>query len=385
MSTRQILVGILVLVAAAVGAYWFFANFERVTVTERTGFRGEARLNPWLAAQRLLEQMGRQASTVRSLPDLRVLPPDALLILPAWRHTLSQPLQAAVLAWVRAGGRLIVEAEIPQEPDPLLDALQVQRTEAPEADARKQASEPVEVSLPDAPHFSHVRFDSSTRLHAAAARYRIDAGSGTLLLGLQHGKGLVTVVSDLDFANNYEIGDEQHAQFFWHLASIPPGIGPVFFFNNPGRLSLWDWLLDNAWAPLAAAALLLVLWLWRTVPRLGPVAPDPERSRRRLLDHLRASGRFLWSSGGAQRMLDAAREACLRRIGRAHPDFLATPESERPRRLAELLGWPEARAREVLEPAQPKKMLEFLQTIGLYQAVHEQLALKAGAPPGKKR
>jgi hypothetical protein len=127
----------------------------------------------------------------------------------------------------------------------------------------------------------------------------------------------------------------------------------------------------------------VLLWLWYVAPRLGPVAPDPVRGRRRLLDHLRASGRFLWSNGGAQRMLDAARESCLRRITRVYPDVLAIAEPERPQRVAEILGWPEERTRQLLAPAGPAKMMDFLQTIGLYQAVHEQLALNARASSRK--
>ena len=74
------------------------------------------------------------------------------------------------------------------------------------------------------------------------------------------------------------------------------------------------------------------------MPRFGPVAPDAPPGRRRLLDHLRASGRYYWTQGLRSRLVVAARDAALRRIARAQPDFAAAPQAERVARLASLAG-----------------------------------------------
>ncbi|HEX7813366.1 MAG TPA: DUF4350 domain-containing protein [Burkholderiales bacterium] len=385
MSRVQVLVGVLLLAVIAAGAAWFFRNFEEVTETVHTGYRGPALRNPFLAAERLLLRLGAKASTLRSIPELRTLPAPATLVLPARRTILSQSLQLDILEWVANGGYLIVEAEPPGQSDPLLEALRVQRHAVRRPRGSKDSNEPVEVRLPGSDSASRVQLSRRMRLEAPAAEYHFDDGSGKALLLVEHGNGLVMVLNELEFAFNPSIGEEQHAQFLWQMVSIVPDDRPVLLFSNAGRLSLGDWLQENAWAPLAGGAVLLLLWLWSVAPRLGPIAPDPARNRRRLLDHLRASGRFLWSSGGAQRMLDAARDSCLRRIARAHPDFLAISDAERPRWLAEILGWPEPRVRQLLAPANAAKMMDFLQAIGLYQAVHEQLALKARVPSRKTR
>lgn len=386
MSRAQALILLLLAIAAAAGAAWFFNNFEQVTEKVHTGYRGEARINPWLAAERLLTRMGARAAAMRSLPELRNLPPSATLWLPARRHTLTQSLRQSVLEWVGRGGHLIVEAEAAALPDPLLDALGVRRiaVKRPKgAEARCESSEPFEVVLPGRESGSLVRLSRTLRLDAADAEFSFDGGLGNALLILRRGNGQATVLNELDFASNRSIGTEQHARFLWELVSPAPGDATVYFFNRPGKLSLSGWLQENAWAPLSGAALLLLLWLWQVALRLGPIAPDPVRGRRHLLDHLRASGRFLWSRGGTQRMIDAARDSSLRRITRAHPDFLAVPEAERPRWLAGVLGWPEERTRQLLAPASPAKMMDFLQTIALYQAVHEQLALNTRASTRK--
>jgi hypothetical protein len=102
-----------------------------------------------------------------------------------------------------------------------------------------------------------------------------------------------------------------------------------------------------------------------------------------LLDHLRASGRFLWAHGGSQLLVDAAREACLRRIARVHPDLIDAAgtehEAERMARLAELLGLDAEQSRMLFSQKAPTRMIDFLHTMRLYQTVHERLALKRPA------
>lgn len=383
MSLRQALVWLLLLAIAAAGAAWFLKNFEYTTRKIHTGYSGEALRNPWLAVQRLVERMGVRAVPIVTPPDLRDMAASGTLVLPARRNTLTQPLRESILQWVERGGRLVVAAEYSGQPDPLLDALGVKRSFVRPEDIGTKAD--MEIRLPGEDDALQVRLPRTMRLEGGNPVFAFDGGQGNVLLVLERGKGRVFVVNDLFFASNALIGVDDHAEFFWALASAEPAGGTVYFFNRPGKLSLSQWLQENAWAPLGGLALLVLLWLGSAAPRFGPVSPDPPRGRRRLLDHLRASGRFLWSNGGAQRMLDAARDACLRRIARAHPDFLAVPEAERPQRLAGLLGWPEDRARRLLAPAGAGRMIEFMDTIALYQSVHEHLALKARASSRKPR
>jgi len=96
------------------------------------------------------------------------------------------------------------------------------------------------------------------------------------------------------------------------------------------------WLRESAWYAALTGVLLLMLWLWRVVPRFGPLRADPEAARPRLLDHIRASGMFHWSRGNAAQLLAAAREACLRGIARNHPDLAGLRPEAQVRRFAEL-------------------------------------------------
>lgn len=389
MTTRRGFITALLFACLAAAAIWFFSNFERRTESEPVGFQGKARRDPWLAAERLLQRMGMEATTVRSLPELDSLPQSAALVLPKGRQLLSAQSRGSLLNWVSEGSRLIVEAEPAYERDPLLDALGVQRKALKDTENRKHddsddsGRELVEIALPPGLAPVKVLMKRNFDLQAKGALARFGGRETTAVLLLQYGDGDVLVLNEMDAFSNKLIGAHDHAEFLWRIVQVDSETPAVFFFSDPRKLSLVEWLRTNAWSAVAGSALLLLVWLWHTVPRFGPIAPDPERARRRLLDHLRASGRFLWTHGGSQLLVDAAREACLRRIARVHPDLIAAAgtghEAERAARLAELLGLDAEQSRMLFSQKAPARMIDFLHTIRLYQTVHERLALKRPA------
>jgi hypothetical protein len=371
--SRTIVVWIVLLAVAALGVVWFFDTYERVTDKEWVGYSGEARRNQYLAAERLLARMGVAARHVRTIPELKELPVNGTLLLPDHREALTPDAHAALLRWVEGGGHLIVEDEDYRVPDPILDALGVVRKPV-KAPAKVP---PIEAKLPHAPAAMKVEMHSLQSLEAPHAAVRVAGNQATHLLHFARGRGQVTVLNDLDFLRNRSIGRLDHAEFLWQIVRFQPDAPALFVFDNPQRLSLAVWLRDNAWAVLAAAALLLVFWLWRIASRFGPTAPDPEPARRRLLDHLRASGRFQWSRGGGSALVEAAREAALRRVGRAYPDFAGLTRAEQEARLVALFGIRADDAHKVIAPANPRTPAELMLAVGVYQRIQERLARRS--------
>jgi hypothetical protein len=355
------------------GAWWFFTSFERVPERRWVGFQGEARRNSFLAAERLLARLGVRVRHVKTPAELRELPADGTLILPDRRDALPPDARRRLVEWVEGGGHLIVEDERYQLPDPVLDSLGVKRkpTRTPGGDG------PLEVRLPHAPAPMKVRMHAAQTLEAPHASLRIEGKVATHLVHFPRGRGRVTVLNDLAFMRNGPIGANDHAEFLWQLVRFQPDTAAVFVFDSPHKLSLARWLADNAWAAIAAAAGLLALWLWRTVPRFGPLAPDPEPGRRRLLDHLRASGRFEWSTGGAATLAESAREAALRRVARAQADFAGLTRREQEERLREGFGLAAEDARRLLERAPSLGAHEFVAGMRAFQRIHERLSRRA--------
>ena len=382
MTMARLLIAGAILVCASIAAAWFLSNFERRTQTEPTGFRGKARHDQWLAARRLLQRMGAQTGELNALAELDNLPEGAALVLPKGRQGLGAQARRSALGWVKNGGRLIVEAEPAYQPYPLLDAFGVRRKVVGSAARDRGRTDDddtlVHIALPPGLVPVEVLMDGTLDLQAKSARARFGTPPVTAAVLLQYGEGEVLALNRFAALSNHSIGLHDHAEFLWRIVQVDGAPPLVIFFSDAKKLSLFDWLLAQAWPAIAGGASLLLLWLWGAIPRMCPVAPDPLRERRRLLDHLRASGRFLWTRGGAQRLADAAREACLRRIAQVHPELLAAPDAEREARLAELAGLDAAQARALFSQQPSTRMTDFLRTISLYQTVHETIALKRG-------
>ncbi len=352
---------------AVLGVVWFFSAYERVPAKDWVGPSGEARRNPFLAAERFVERMGLPARQLRAFPELDSLPAGAVLVLPNRRQALDPRRIRELVSWAEAGGHLIAEAELAGVPDPLFDRLSVRRSPAP------RLPKPLAIEMPGGERLN-VSFHDAVALQPPAGPLLLRAGTHeTVKLAVfRRGRGVVTVASSLQFARNAFIGSNDHAVFFWELLDFTPA-KEMGVYLRPERLSLWSFLKEHAAPVLAAGAALLALWLWHVGPRFGPVAPDAPPARRRLLDHLRASGRYYWARGLRARLVSAARDAALRRVTRAHPEIATDTPAQRAARLAALVGISTAEAERFMRSADTVSSLEFIHLMHTAQRVHRAL------------
>jgi hypothetical protein len=382
MTRTALITTAVLLVLAAGAAWWWNATFVRAPTRVLVGSSGEARLRPFLAVERFAERMGMKSRELRATPELDSLPVNGVLLLPGGRQALEQQRLERLLAWVQGGGHLIAEAEPLGTPDALFDQLAVRRIAAP------HVGTPLSVLIVGRDKPLKVTMPRRLALEPPTGRLELRASSGDSLrlATFARGHGKVTVVSGLDFARNPrvvpslhfglqldpQIGDHDHAALLWRLMQAGPATELAVYWH-PVRLSLWGFLTENAAAALTASFALLVMWLWRIAPRFGPVAPDAPPARRRLLDHLRASGRYYWALDLRERLLIAARDAALRRVLRAQPEFAAAPPPERAARLAALASVPVGDAQRLLDAGGAIRGAAFIQVVQTAQRVHAAL------------
>jgi len=363
--------------ALACVASWFFTNYDRVTVEAYVGYHGEARRNAYLAAERLFRLMGAPAHELRSVRELESLPGRGVLVLPARRVPLGPEQVDAELAWVERGGRLVIETSDGREHDSLLARVGVAR-ETPKERGRQGAacapSGPPYVRIPGRENPLLAEFPRGVRLRIpeGATGWTADTSAGPQLAVLDRGAGQVVVATSLRFLRNHAIGSHDHAELAW-LTVGEDASRPISLYNEPHRLSLLDWLLEHARPALAGAALLLAVWLWRVVPRFGPLAREPAPGRRQLLEHLRAAGRHQWMSGNASGLYAAAREACLARVLRAHPEAAGPTDDATARRLGEILDLPPGDIESALAARSFRNPDAFARAVSTLQTLHSRL------------
>ena len=375
MNRRVVLIVLGVVCVAALA--WIATRIESVTETKLSPMSAEARRNPYLAAQRLMIRMGVPSREMKGILEIDGATPRTVLLLPSGRHIFTPEQRARLLAWVERGGHLVVEAEVVGTADPLVDSLGVQRerTHRPTSKDNVKDWDRKVVFPPGAKPVEVVGLGARQRLVAPTTGVvaRVETGWGLQLLQLERGKGLVTVAADLAFAENHAIGRAQHAEFLWRIVRSGPEAREFLVFHRLERPSLTQWLVEHALAVILAGAALLAFWLWHIGPRFGPIAADAPPSRRRLLDHLRASGRFYWRHQGRERLVKAAREACLARLARAQPGFASLTTTAQIAEVAALAGVSPAEAERLVVPAEVRRGAEFIALMHTLQLVHARL------------
>ena len=295
------------------------------------GYRGPARYNRLLAAERFSASMGYRT---QSHPGFYKLPPtDHALVLPGAALRPNSKLNRRLSQWVREGGHLIFlmrnavrserrsglafdATEEPEKKDPWVSF--VAQFGIRTADRQ--------TSLADTFHTRYgqkmimrigpgMRFSSAVESASCWVGDRESAG----LLSVPAGQGRLTMVSDAEAWTNQKIGEADHARALWYvLGQDAHRAGVWFIYDSQSHFLLMLWM--RFWPPIVALGLLLVVWLWRSAGRFGPLQAAESTSNRRFVEHIRATGRFLWRRRCAATLIEAPRKRLLRRIRLRFPE-----------------------------------------------------------------
>lgn len=368
MKRRLLWITVLGIALVVLGAVAFFALFEEVPVTRQEAAQAEAQRNPYLALERFMQRMQRPLTRDNDATLLDRLPAGGgVLILDINRRVHLTPERLArLLAWVEAGGYVIAAPEWQgedrllahfglvrperKEPAAVVDEDDEAEAEAPAPPPKAKAVKPsrrapetVNVTVPGSPRaltieFRRFNFTTGQRQPEWAVS---STDFGPNVLHFKHGRGAVTVLPLSHFTNTM-IGRHDAAELMWTLVQTyqPQGKGPLILMTRLHLPTLWEWLAGPAQAALIAGLLLLALWLWRIIPRFGPLAPEPEPHRRQLREHLTAVGRYVWRAGGLAHWLQIAREAFFTRLKVRQPSLAQLPPDRLPAALSQLTQRP---------------------------------------------
>tara|TARA_R110002096_G_scaffold67332_13_gene163438 strand:+ start:445 stop:1542 length:1098 start_codon:yes stop_codon:yes gene_type:complete len=357
------------------------------------GYRGEARVNPFLAAERFLTRMGLDASRQFSLVELPNF--DVVMVVP--KTAIESSNQAwRVLEWAEQGGHLIyihrdrndflgawnagiesddeTEAEsseaeeLEDSEEPLLDWLSIEVKERRRSTkAIRVNGERLEVSVPKG-----VGFQIEPEWMLQGDVIKSGGKGGFSFASYPYGAGRLTLLADAYPWQNRNVGDNDHAEFLWKIVTLQPGAAAVWLLRS-ARTSFWALLWKYGWMPLLSLLVFVIFWLWRSVPRFGPKLPSPEPAPREFTSHLAMSGGFLWKHHCVSPLLGPIRRRIQRRYQQKALTFGEADVEDMLVSLADSSGLPVEKVRKAMQTETVRKsdrlkeLLRDLQKIDLSQ------------------
>jgi len=192
---------------------------------------------------------------------------------------------------------------------------------------------------------------------------------GTTVRVYDEGKGRIVMLTSNFFVND-KLRTRDHAELLVALSALSGAGRHVTIVKFLDVLPWYQALWERYFMLIIGIGATLSLLLWAGVRRFGPLLPAPANERRSLMEHIDASGAWLWNTdGGRQLLLETARNETMALIKRRAPALLRLPAQQLHGALARLSALPEAHISEALEqdasslPQQFTRQIRTLQTL----------------------
>lgn len=321
-----------------------------------TGYRGAARVNPYLAAERFLEHedVGFETETSPAWPHLDYS--VAMVVMPS-SELESDGMVRSVEEWVKEGGHFVClvdggestindwSSHSPQQTWPEAFQSWIKRLGLKAQDGTAYSAKPAGTLVPKptpagatpsptpsptnqlSPKKSgdvhEVKIGDETFLVELPGEARLVAEKGTKVevatggtdprvLVLKRGDGYITFLSQARPLRNRFLDRYDHASFLHTLASWARD-GRIIFVRGAG-MSFWAMVWKHGWPVVIGLFVVLLLWLWKHMTRFGPVVQaeggdDP----RAYLGHLESVGGYAWRMDHGGELLTLLRTDAMER------------------------------------------------------------------------
>jgi len=327
---------------------------EYTEVEREIGYKGKARVNPWLAAERFAGRMGWE---VRSMISWTApAGEDAMWIIPA-SILNNESFTNRIEQWVGIGGHLILLVE---HADEATNDWSVGHPPLVLEPALFSMLERAGIVLKPAPSAGGGAV--ATEIGFAGRTFKVDATSRTsvaltggrpgVFASVQAGEGRITVLTDGRLFRNRWIGENDNAALLGALVKAMRYEGALVFMRGSG-LSLWALSRIHLQPFMLGLAVWVLLWLWKNSTRFGPMeaasVPPVSRGHAR---HLEALGDFLWRLDRAASLLGPLRRQIIE-LGQRASLRAARRDGDFHQFLADRSGLPCERVTRVLAAAVP--------------------------------
>lgn len=374
---RQSTVALLLVLAAAIFAAWFFTTHEKRVRNEFIGYQGEARVNKYLTAELLLKNLDIEADSRSSLLPSEWLPDNSDTIVT--RLSTSVAVQAErniLLTWVADGGHLVL-LPAKQESnvvDAFLDEVgfRLITTEADDRDAEAAGE-----GDDDEYYQYSVDLQNTPQRIEIVGDYTLSAmlsdDLGMIAARRSWASGYVTVIANASYFDNYSIDESNHARLLMDAVAGYVESGMVWFVYESAYPSLWQVIWTSAPYAVISLAIVLLLWLWSIMPRFGPAIRAEPAVRRSIIEHVTAAGQFVWRNHGAKALAQSSTAAVMHEAESRHPGIGRLSMENQAKQIARLTGLSAQDIMDVLINQNMPRHREFTHNMQALQGIRKKL------------
>ncbi len=357
MNNRRLLYIIFIglfLILGLQGGIWFFENFEYKEVENTSNYSLKARINQYLAAEYYLRKTGLDVESDGSRNQLLATHTrNETIFVNDYGPKLSPTRFIKLKKWIENGGHLIMTAnKYNNEPtdkdvkdkfnnNQLLAEYSIvpsytkfdNETPYPGDDlvSKYMLKDKTEISIIFYPDYHLV--DTKN-----LAQFTLQDEYGIHLLQLKIGNGILTILSDDYFLENYGIGDHDHAYLIWKLATANKSTNSkIWLLYTNASDSIFTILWKNAKHAIITFIVLIIIGIWAMQGRFGPIIPLNDVSSRNILEHLSALARFSWRQDKGKRLLHQSRITCEQTLISRYPVLKNMSVPKRIEHLADVL------------------------------------------------
>jgi hypothetical protein len=327
-KTSLSVLGVIIFICLVL-VFLFFYFYEIIEDDVYTGYKGEARINWYFASQQLLKKWDVDFDTIYSEYAYENLPENSTIFLFPDLNEFSLEVTMRMVQWVKDGGNLIIcnAYHYIAAENIFMDYFNMTIEDRNDYD-----DEHLTVHLPGHEGSLKVLVDKDLDINYDTDEpplLEISSGEDTYFVQFKFEEGYVSFTGSPVFMNNKFIGIHHNPHFFYYCTNVNTIRNFALYFVRNTKLNFLELVWKYGWICLVSIFIFVCLVIWRYIIRFGPFIAGDNNKRRSLLEHIHASGRFLWNNKHGIILIRAIEKSIWRRISYKNPVWNSLSEDEK--------------------------------------------------------